>query len=126
MKVGTLRRRFKSLHYRGWTWERIGNLFGHTRGWAHKIAYYPIPVTDEVLKKADRILPKLLWEGTDELDELVLNILERNHPITGRELAKLCGTVDRTIRSSIKRLREKGYYIDASMRPPRGYQLKGE
>jgi len=125
MKVGTFKRRLKSLHYRGWTWERIGSLFGYTRGWAYKIAYYPIPVSEEVLRKAEEILPGLLWEGKDELDELVLSKLNTNHPITGRELAKLCGTVDRTIRSSIKRLREAGYRIDASMVPPKGYRLDG-
>lgn len=73
---------------------------------------------------ADRMPSRLLWAGSDELDEQVLWLVSGPDRITGAELARRLGTVDRTIRSSIKRLREKGHNISASLAPPRGYRLE--
>lgn len=114
------------MHSQGWVWRRIGALFGHTKGWAHKIANYPIPVSDKVLEKAEQVLPPLPWQNREELDNLVEKLLKENDRLTGREIARQCGTNDRTIRSSIKRLREKGHNISASLAPPRGYRLEEE
>jgi len=126
MTIWEFRRRLKALHSQGWVWRRIGALFGHTKGWAHKIANYPIPVSDEVLQKAEQVLPPLPWQNRKELDDLVVDLLGEHGRLTGRELGRLCGTGDRTIRSSIKRLREAGKKVDASLAPPRGYRLEEE
>jgi len=68
------------------------------------------------------LLPeRLFWNGSDELDSLVLYLLNERGRLTGRQLGRLCGTTDRTIRNSIKRLRDDRHDIGASMRPPRGY-----
>lgn len=78
--------------------------------------------------KAEEILaalpPELLWEGAAELDNLVLALLADHERLTGRELARVCGTIDRTIRRSVSRLRVAGHKITGSMGLPYGYRLE--
>ena len=114
----------KRLHTGGFSWRKIGELIGETGGQAWFIAHGQARIDEE---RAARMLQKLprriFWEGPADLDALVLAYLEPRIRITGRKLGSLLGTTDRTIRKSIKRLRDDGYNIDASMRPPRGYRL---
>lgn len=111
----------------GLTWQQVGECFGRSRGVAHLIAsgrWLPkIEQAEEILS----VLPDgIFWHGSAELDDLVLLFLQRGDHLTGRELGRLCGTTDRTIRASIKRLRERAINIKASMAPPRGYWLERE
>jgi len=73
--------------------------------------------------------PNIFWHGAKELDAAVVRVLTERFiygpsRITGGEIARRLGTNDRTIRGSIKRLREAGHNISASLAPPRGYRLE--
>ena len=109
----------------------IGLACHRSEGWACAVGRgkqtppdYVVVEVGERVEIEIKLYPFLCWNGASELDYLVLTLLcaEGNY-LTGRQLARFCGTTDRTIRNSIKRLRETGYHISASMKPPRGYRL---
>jgi len=102
-------------------------MFERSAGWAHRVTNdKSYPFSDKSLSHIETYLPGLLWETSEDLDDLVLAYLTQVSPLTGSELARLCGAGKRTIKTSIKRLREAGYKIGASMKPPRGYSLEEE
>lgn len=109
----------------GLTWREVGNHFGATRGVAHLIASGRWVPKGERVQEILNILPShIFWHGPDELEGVVLRLLQKHGRLTGQELGRRCATTDRTIRVIIKRLRERGIKISASMSPPRGYRLE--
>lgn len=100
-------------------------MFDRSAGWAHRIVNdKTYPFSKDSLAYIEALLPEPLWKTSEDLDNLVLFFLKRFCPLTGSELAKKCGAHGRTIRASIKRLRDAGHKIGASMIPPRGYLLE--
>jgi len=123
MKPGQrLRLVLKRLHTGGLSWRKIGKCIGKSGGATWLIAHRKTNPDDGTAEQIMALLPeRLFWNGSDELDSLVLYLLNERGRLTGRQLGRLCGTTDRTIRNSIKRLRDDRHDIGASMRPPRGY-----
>lgn len=138
-KLRQLRKALIRFHVGGASWSEIGGTVGETKGWIWLVAHGEIPISEE---RAERILSKLpkflFWVDGAMLDLFVLDLLKQRGrfpvsslgipvggscTITGRELGRLCGTTDRNIRRVIQRLRAKGFRIEASMVPPRGYRL---
>jgi len=131
MGLRNLRRNLQRFKRYGWTWKTIGLVCHRSEGWACAVARrrqtppdYVVAEVGERLWREIRLYPFLCWNNAPELDTLVLILLRtEGGRLTGGQLARLCGTTDRTIRKSVKRLRDYGYSIDGSMRPPRGYRL---
>lgn len=107
-------------------------MFERSAGWAYRVTNEKTyPFSDKSLAHIEASLPPLLWETSEDLDILVMGILRVRlrwawSPITGAEIAMLCGASKRTIRRSIGRLRKAGYKIDGSVGPPKGYRLEEE
>lgn len=105
-------------------------MFNRSAGWAHRVTNdKTYPFSKESLSRIEPLLPPLIWTNREELDDLVMGILglellKGRGPITGAQIAMLCGAGKSTIRASIKRLRDAGENIGASMVPPRGYRLE--
>lgn len=125
-RKAAVRRGFKMLYRRHRSWTVVGNLFMRSAAWALRIARGDYELSENVLAYIGERMPKSPWNTGDELDDLVLDILKEGHRITGKEIAMRCGTWPQTVRASIKRLREDGHNITASMAPPRGYRLLEE
>lgn len=125
-RIRAIRRGFKMLHRQGKSWPLIGAIFSRSPTWACRIAKGQYTYwTEESISYIEERMPKRLWDTYVELDRLVLILLRTSKRRTGTEMARICGTTDRTIRASIKRLREAGHNISASLAPPRGYWLEG-
>ena len=120
-----LRNVINRLRASGRTWQEIANELGlRNPGHPYMIATGRWKPSEERAQKILATMPQeLLWKGPVELDLLVLVFLSEQERLTGRQLGRLCGTTDRTIRKSVSRLREAGHKIDASLKPPRGYRL---
>ena len=126
-RIRHIRRAFNMLHRGGRSWPIIGAIFGRSSTWACRIAKGQYTYwTEESVSYIEERMPKPLWETYAQLDERVLARLWWGLRITGEEMAFLQGTTPRTIRGSIKRLRERGHNITASLAPPRGYRLEAD
>jgi predicted DNA-binding transcriptional regulator YafY len=55
----------------------------------------------------------------------LLSLLQRRPAWPGRELAERLGVTTRTVRRDVERLRELGYFVDATPGPDGGYRLAG-
>jgi len=120
-----LRLGLQRLHVGGLSWRKIGKRIGESGGQTWFIAHGQATVDEETVRDMLQGLPSyLFWEDCTELDSLVLRFLRQQGRLTGRELGGLCGTTDRTIRKSIRRLRDAGNDIRGSTKPPRGYALE--
>ena len=125
-RIRRVRRTLKMLHHHGKTWEKIGELCHRSGPWACRVAGGDYNLIESVVEEVEALLPPPLWETYKELDERVLDILVEGERHTANYFARCYGTTPRTIRGSIKRLREKGHNITASLAPPRGYRLEEE
>lgn len=124
-RIGRIRRRFRMFRHQGYSWPAIGRIFDRSAGWAHRVTNdKTYPFSKESLSHIEERLPPLLWETNKDLDALVIHHLQKRGRTTGAKLGEFCGAGERTIRSSIKRLRKAGHNIGASMTPPRGYYLE--
>ena len=120
-----LRKAIKRLRASGLTWQEVADHFDGSRALAYMIATGQWEPNEQRAREILDVLPgRLFWKSKADLDCLVLGLLEDRGRMTGWELGRWCGTTDRTIRNSIRRLREDGYNISASMKPPRGYRLE--
>lgn len=124
-RIKAIRRTLKMLHRQGLTWKKIGAICNRSEPWACRVASGRYNLIEPVVEEVETLLPAPPWETYNQLDSLVLVLLvvtaKRQ---TGKDMARICGTCDRTIRGSIKRLREAGHNISASLRSPRGYRLE--
>lgn len=55
----------------------------------------------------------------------LLSLLQRRPSWSGRDLAERLGVTPRTVRRDVDRLRELGYFVDATPGPDGGYRLEG-